>query len=166
MPSIFPFSHRDKQATNSGSGPEFFGYSNPTILNLLQKMPEAKKCAKYKFVRFAEPSRRGGGGQKALDGKGRRLNTKAKVLKKVKKTLPTKRRFDPNLFDTSRPLTAGPKRPLPATAVSDSSPAIAPVLGTARHTQDVQYGMEVVNLSYSSSDDSSSATDNELIIDS
>lgn len=127
-------------------------------------MPEAKKCAKYKFVRFAEPSRRGGGGQKSLDGKGRKLNAKAKVIKNVKKTIPAKRTLDPNLFDSSRPLTTGPKQPLSAISVSDSSPAIAPVLGTAR--QEVQYGMEVGNLSYSSSDDSSSATDNELIIDS
>lgn len=131
-------------------------------------MPEAKKCAKYKFVRFAEPSRRGGGGgggTKAGVGKGRKLNTKPKALKPVKKAVPVKR-VDPNLYDSSaaaKQLMNVPKQPQ-LVVTTDSSPAIAPVLGTAR--QEVQYGMGVGALSDSSSDDSSSATDNELIIDS
>jgi hypothetical protein len=127
-------------------------------------MPEAKKCAKYKFVRFAEPSRRGGGPKVPGAGKGRKLNTKPKALKKIKKIVPVKS-LDPNLFDSSlSKVLTGPKRPLLAAHTADSSPAIAPVLGTTR--QEVQYGMEIGTLSYSSSDDSSSATDNELIIDS
>ena len=48
------FSTRDKQATNSGSGPEFFGYSNPTILNLIQDMAGADMCVKFKRCKFQE----------------------------------------------------------------------------------------------------------------
>ena len=159
---------RDKQATNSGSGPEFFGYSNPTILNLLQKMPEAKKCPKYKFVRFAEPSRRGGGGGPRSggggQGRGRKLNTKPKALVKGKKPVaakgvPAKKKLDLDMIESITSLK-GPGNRLQRT---DSSPAIAPILGT---TLEAQYGMDVSALSDTSSDESSTATDNELIIDS
>ncbi len=164
---------RDKQATNSGSGPEFFGYSNPTILNLLQKMPEAKKCPKYKFVRFAEPSRRGGGGGPRSAGGGgqgrvRKLNTKSKALVKGKKavavkSVPAKKKLD---LDMTESIAKGPGAPLSRQlqlSRTDSSPAIAPILGSAL---EAQYGMDVGALSDTTSDDSSTATDNELIIDS
>ena len=152
---FFSLSLRDKQATNSGSGPEFFGYSNPTVLNLLQKMPDAKKCAKYKFVRFAEPSRRGG--HKSHGSGVQRLNPKTKALlqkaKGRKKAMPAKKKFKMDVGTTKS--SSHPQ-------VVDSSSAIAPVLGTGLE----QYGMDLGTLSDSSSDDSSSATDSELVIDS
>lgn len=152
---LLPSFSRDKQATNSGSGPEFFGYSNPTILNLLQKMSDAKKCPKYKFVRFAEPSRRGGG-HKIHSGGGQRQNPKSKaLLQKVrgkKGAIPAKKKFAD--LGASKGNVVMPQ--------VDSRSAIAPVLGTGLE----QYGMDIGALSDSSLDDSSSATDTELIIDS
>lgn len=58
---------RDKQATNSGSGPEFFGYSNPTILNLIQDMEGAELCVKFKRCKFQEARKPVKGG--AVKGK-------------------------------------------------------------------------------------------------
>ena len=49
-----------KDATNTGSGPEFFGYSHPVIVNLLQKLPNVSLCTKYKPMRFQEVSRASG----------------------------------------------------------------------------------------------------------
>ena len=46
-----------KDATNTGSGPEFFGYSHPVIVNLLQKLPDVSLCTKYKPMKFQEVSR-------------------------------------------------------------------------------------------------------------
>jgi hypothetical protein len=46
---------RGKEATNTGSGPEFFGFSHPTIQYLLQSLPNARKCAKYQWVKFELP---------------------------------------------------------------------------------------------------------------
>ncbi|XP_065888716.1 transforming growth factor beta regulator 1-like [Dysidea avara] len=48
---------RGKDATNTGSGPEFFGYSHPVIVNLLQKLPDVSLCTKYKPMKFQEVSR-------------------------------------------------------------------------------------------------------------
>jgi hypothetical protein len=50
---------RDKQATNAGSGPEFFGFSHPSILNLIQMLENADKCTKYKPTVFQQPLARG-----------------------------------------------------------------------------------------------------------
>uniref|UniRef100_A0A3B3R1V7 Transforming growth factor beta regulator 1 n=1 Tax=Paramormyrops kingsleyae TaxID=1676925 RepID=A0A3B3R1V7_9TELE len=42
------------------SGAEFFGYSHPTIQNLIQSCPGARKCGHYQWVRF-EVCRHGSG---------------------------------------------------------------------------------------------------------
>ena len=149
-------SHRDKQATNSGSGPEFFGYSNPTILNLLQKMPDAKKCSKYKFVRFAEPNTKSRRAASSLMGGRKGVATKGGTVKKSLKASGGSglKRGQPSLSDAL--LTAEGLRDAIASSPNDSSLAIAPVLGTGH-----QYGMD--SLSYSSSNELS---DSELVIDS
>ena len=38
---------RGKETTNTGSGPEFFGFSHSTIQYLIQCLPGAEKCEKY-----------------------------------------------------------------------------------------------------------------------
>lgn len=38
---------RGKETTNTGSGPEFFGFSHSTIQYLIQCLPGANKCEKY-----------------------------------------------------------------------------------------------------------------------
>ena len=38
---------RGKETTNTGSGPEFFGFSHPTIQYLIQCLPGADQCEKY-----------------------------------------------------------------------------------------------------------------------
>ncbi|XP_077985586.1 transforming growth factor beta regulator 1-like isoform X2 [Glandiceps talaboti] len=43
---------RDLLATDQGSGPEFFGFSHPTIQNLIQSCPGARKCTEYKWKKF------------------------------------------------------------------------------------------------------------------
>ena len=47
--------HRERAATNTGSGPEFFGFSHPTIQNLIQHLPGAEKCSKYQWVDYDAP---------------------------------------------------------------------------------------------------------------
>lgn len=153
---------RDKQATNSGSGPEFFGYSNPTILNLLQKMPDAKKCPKYKFVRFAEPSRRGGGRKIVSNSSGdvKKPSIKSKgVVNKIKKVTPSKKTLQSKSVYTNS-TSKGPKS-------NSNSTAIAPVLGTKGVEVSYHHAMDPVDdYSESSSSELSSATDTELVIDS
>eukprot|EP01135_Chromosphaera_perkinsii_P003152 Nk52_evm41s236 gene=Nk52_evmTU41s236 len=43
---------RQKETTNTASGPEFFGYAHPSIMKLIQSMPKAKECTKYKPKTF------------------------------------------------------------------------------------------------------------------
>lgn len=65
---------RDKQATNAGSGPEFFGFSHPTILNLIQTMSNAEKCTKYKPTHFQQALTRGKQqSSSTVRGKGRKI---------------------------------------------------------------------------------------------
>ncbi|KAG8229500.1 hypothetical protein J437_LFUL004906, partial [Ladona fulva] len=35
-----------------GRGPEFFGFSHPTIHNLIQSSPGTRKCSNYKWIKF------------------------------------------------------------------------------------------------------------------
>lgn len=58
-----------KDATNTGSGPEFFGYSHPVIVNLLQKLPNVSLCTKYKPMRFQEVSRSSSGTRPSIKNK-------------------------------------------------------------------------------------------------
>ena len=164
FPLFHPVSCRDKQATNSGSGPEFFGYSNPTVLNLLQKMPDAKKCPKYKFVRFAEPSRRGG--RKVVSNSNSEIkkvsgsSTKSKgIVSKVKKGMSSKKSVAPKSA-YSNSLTKGSRS-------NSNSIAIAPILGS-RDSQVGYRGLGSIDEDSldSSSSELTSATDNELVIDS
>ena len=48
---------RGRVATNTGSGPDFFGYGNPTIMNLIQGLDNADQCSKYKRVHFEQSNR-------------------------------------------------------------------------------------------------------------
>ena len=48
-------SNRGRDASNTGSGPEFFGFSHPTIQYLIQSLPGARKCTKYQWVKFELP---------------------------------------------------------------------------------------------------------------
>jgi len=48
---------RGKEATNTGSGPEFFGFSHPTIQYLIQCLPGAEKCEKYVQQEYEFPQR-------------------------------------------------------------------------------------------------------------
>ena len=139
--------HRDKQATNSGSGPEFFGYANPTIQNLIQNMPGAKNCSKYKFVKFEGPQK----AQKRATQKSK-TSKKAPALQKVLKSS-SKPFHSPTIASPKSQSTKGQRSPNP-------SPAVAPVLGMGPQ----QFGMETSFCS-SSSDDWSSDSENELIID-
>ncbi|XP_012556759.1 transforming growth factor beta regulator 1 isoform X1 [Hydra vulgaris] len=43
---------RGKTATNTGSGPEFFGFSHPTIQYLIENLPGANYCEKYQRQNF------------------------------------------------------------------------------------------------------------------
>ena len=53
---MFRFSsNRGRDASNTGSGPEFFGFSHPTIQYLIQSLPGARKCTKYQWVKFELP---------------------------------------------------------------------------------------------------------------
>uniref|UniRef100_S4RZS0 Transforming growth factor beta regulator 1 n=1 Tax=Petromyzon marinus TaxID=7757 RepID=S4RZS0_PETMA len=49
----------------SSSGPEFFGFSHPSVQHLIQSCPGARKCSSYKWVRFevcrASPGARSSG---------------------------------------------------------------------------------------------------------
>lgn len=48
---------RGKETTNTGSGPEFFGYSHPTVQYLIQSLADVNKLDKYKWVKFELPTK-------------------------------------------------------------------------------------------------------------
>ena len=159
---------RDRQATNSGSGPEFFGYSNPTILNLLQKLPNAGQCLKYKFIKFdtsVKPTAKSRTKRKsAAPGKPRGGKVEGPQTKKLRLSV------SPKLADSSGVLTVGSVTVKSGEAgVSLSSrqntptdPSLAPVLGSGMS----QLGLEMgLGLSSSSEEWSSSETEHELTVD-
>ena len=39
-------------STLENKGPEFFGFSHPTIQNLIQSCPGARKCSSYEWQKF------------------------------------------------------------------------------------------------------------------
>ena len=122
-------------------------------------MADARKCPKYKFVRFAEPSNRRGG-QKNPSGGVRKQNTKLKTQLKGKKgtlIVPAKK---VDVYETGAASKGSRQLPHPG----DPGLAIAPV-GTGLEGQYGNLNVSALSNS-SSSDESSSATDNELIIDS
>jgi len=45
---------RNKESTNSASGPDYFGFSHPVVIKLIQDLPNAKKCSKYVWQTFVE----------------------------------------------------------------------------------------------------------------
>ncbi|EDL84074.1 transforming growth factor beta regulated gene 1, isoform CRA_b [Rattus norvegicus] len=51
--NAFSFSRRGKLMPNPLScGADFFGFSHPTIHNLIQSCPEAQNCVNYQWVKF------------------------------------------------------------------------------------------------------------------
>ena len=157
--------YRDRQATNSGSGPEFFGYSNPTILNLLQKLPNAGQCLKYKFIKFdtsVKPTAKSRTKRKsAAPGKPRGGKVEGPQTKKLRLSV------SPKLADSSSALTVGSVTVNSGEAGvsrqnTPTDPSLAPVLGSGMS----QLGLEMgLGLSSSSEEWSSSETEHELTVD-
>jgi len=127
-------------------------------------MSDAKKCPKYKFVRFAEPSRRGG--RKVVSNSNREIKkisggTKSKgIVSKVKKGMSSKKSIAPKSVYSGNSLSKGSRS-------NSNSIAIAPILGS-RSSQVSCHGLGSIDedSSDSSSSELTSATDNELVIDS
>ena len=154
---------RDRQATNSGSGPEFFGYSNPTILNILQKLPNSGRCAKYKFIKFDSPAA-AAAAAKTTTGTTKSKTKRKNVGKRQQQSKGEKR--EKSRTKKMRPSVS--PRPVVTVAVvrtgggTPTDPSLAPVLGPGLG----QLGMESGISLYSSSDEwSSSDSEHELTVD-
>lgn len=48
---------RQKESSNSASGPDYFGFSHPTIAKLIQDLPGADKCANYVWQDYLMPDK-------------------------------------------------------------------------------------------------------------
>ncbi|XP_065844288.1 transforming growth factor beta regulator 1-like isoform X2 [Oscarella lobularis] len=46
---------RSREATNTGSGPEFFGFSHPVVMNILQNDPLCEELEKFQRIEFNDP---------------------------------------------------------------------------------------------------------------
>ncbi|KAF9978232.1 hypothetical protein BGZ73_003236 [Actinomortierella ambigua] len=68
---------RKRDHSNSASGPDYFGFSNPTIAKLIQELPDADKCEHYIMQRFEEGTGRSGSTAQAAAGEKRRLGRAA-----------------------------------------------------------------------------------------
>ena len=161
--------YRDRQATNSGSGPEFFGYSNPTILNLLQKLPNAGRCLKYKFIKFdssMKPAAKSKTKRKsAAPGKQRGEKAEGLQTKKQRLSVSPKPADSTSSAVSVASVTArGSEVEVSRQNINTATdPSLAPVLGGAGMSQ---LGMDVgVGLSSSSGEWSSSETEHELTVD-
>ncbi|KAF9167604.1 hypothetical protein DFQ26_003947 [Actinomortierella ambigua] len=64
---------RKRDHSNSASGPDYFGFSNPTIAKLIQELADADKCEHYIMQRFEEGTGRSGSAAQAAAGEKRRL---------------------------------------------------------------------------------------------
>ena len=113
-------------------------------------MPEAKKCTKYKFVQFEEP---------------RKAATKKTIAQKPKtsKKAPVKEKGPMSFlerigFTASQLLDSKEQKAAPTTLAPASDPSLEPVLISGLK----QLGMETANI-FSSSDDWSSDSDNEMM---
>jgi len=49
---------RNKDHSNSASGPDYFGFTSSTIAKLIQDLPNARKCKNYKWQKFETTSGR------------------------------------------------------------------------------------------------------------
>ncbi|XP_014661966.1 PREDICTED: transforming growth factor beta regulator 1-like isoform X2 [Priapulus caudatus] len=49
---IINASRKEDQLEFSGQGEDFFGFAHPTIQNLIQSCPGARKCSSYKWTKF------------------------------------------------------------------------------------------------------------------
>ncbi|KAI8056898.1 F/Y rich C-terminus-domain-containing protein [Syncephalis plumigaleata] len=58
---------RQREHSNSASGPDYFGFSHPTIAMLIQELPEAEKCKNYVFQKFEEMKPRRAARSKAIN---------------------------------------------------------------------------------------------------
>ncbi|RKP09765.1 F/Y-rich N-terminus-domain-containing protein, partial [Thamnocephalis sphaerospora] len=45
---------RNRDHSNSASGPDYFGFSHPTIAKLIQELPNAELCKHYVMQKFQE----------------------------------------------------------------------------------------------------------------
>ncbi|XP_011404079.1 PREDICTED: transforming growth factor beta regulator 1-like isoform X1 [Amphimedon queenslandica] len=129
---------RDKQATNAGSGPEFFGFSHPSILNLIQLLPDADKCTKYKPTIFQQPLTRGKAHQPLPTSTDHKKPLLSSSAKKKEKPIP-----DSSLVGGA-PLTVGG---------GTSDPSLAPVVN------------QLISYLSSDSDSNSNEYEHELVID-
>ena len=136
---------RDKQASNAGSGPEFFGFSHPTILNLIQNLPDADKCTKFKRMSFEGPLKR--------SAKSKTSGTKKK-LQKFSAAKSGKKGISPKPFYATP--AKGPTSPL-------GDPSLAPVI-VNRQLSTLGLGLDSSSGLTSDSDDSGSDSD-KLVID-
>jgi hypothetical protein len=39
---------RQKDSSNAISGPEYYGFSNPTVREMIEELPNVDKCTKYR----------------------------------------------------------------------------------------------------------------------
>ncbi|KAJ1676053.1 hypothetical protein EV182_000046 [Spiromyces aspiralis] len=49
---------RKREHSNSASGPDYFGFSHPTIAKMIQDLPGVEKCKNYVFQKFVEMKER------------------------------------------------------------------------------------------------------------
>ncbi len=49
---VFPTTRGKEIPSAKGKGTDFFGLTHPTIQNLIQSSPGARKCTKYKWMKF------------------------------------------------------------------------------------------------------------------
>ena len=80
---------RNKETSNSASGPDYFGFAHPVVAKLIQELPGADQCANYirqEFIEFAG----GSGGQSGAASGGAPKKGKAKgAAEKTAKTTTT-----------------------------------------------------------------------------
>lgn len=44
---------RERKSSNTISGPEYFGLTNPFVKEMIEELPNAEKCTKYKKKKMA-----------------------------------------------------------------------------------------------------------------
>ncbi|ORY07817.1 hypothetical protein K493DRAFT_403576 [Basidiobolus meristosporus CBS 931.73] len=59
---------RKREHSNSASGPDYFGFSHPTIAKMIQDLPNADQCKQYIWQEFIVMAGRGPGGKKSQKG--------------------------------------------------------------------------------------------------
>ncbi len=104
---------KEKRETVSISGPEYFGFANPTVHKLVQELPNANRCHRYRVIDYAA---------KAMEAEAAERRAREERDTARSQDIGSLMRKDPSPAKADAP-PARSKQPAPASAPAAGAPA-------------------------------------------